>query len=44
MSSGIVQSILFGLALGDALGWPTEFMDLKAIKQQYGTQGIQEPT
>lgn len=37
------EAILFGLALGDALGWPTEFKDLKAIKAEYGQQGIQEP-
>lgn len=34
------EAILFGLALGDALGYPTEFMDLAAIKGHYGRQGI----
>jgi ADP-ribosylglycohydrolase len=37
------QAILFGLALGDALGWPTEFKSLAQIKEAYGVQGIQEP-
>lgn len=37
------EAVLFGLALGDALGYPTEFMSLAEIKQVYGRQGIQEP-
>lgn len=37
------QAVLFGLALGDALGWPTEFRSLKMIKSIHGEQGIQEP-
>jgi ADP-ribosylglycohydrolase len=37
------EAILFGLALGDALGAPTEFLRLPEIKQQYGRGGIQEP-
>lgn len=37
------QAILFGLALGDALGAPTEFLRLPEIRQQYGAAGIQEP-
>ena len=37
------ESILFGLALGDALGAPTEFLKLPEIKQQHGQRGIQEP-
>lgn len=36
------QAVLFGLALGDALGWPTEFASLEAIKSRYGPQGIQD--
>lgn len=43
MSSHQAQAILFGLALGDALGWPTEFRTLRAIQAQYGERGIQEP-
>ncbi len=34
---------MFGLALGDALGAPTEFLKLPAIKQKYGLPGIQNP-
>ena len=31
---------LFGLAIGDALGAPVEFLSLKSIKEQYGGRGI----
>jgi ADP-ribosylglycohydrolase len=37
------RALLFGLALGDALGWPVEFDSLAVIKSRYGAQGIQEP-
>lgn len=37
------QGILFGLALGDALGWPVEFLALAEIRSRYGQRGIQEP-
>lgn len=43
MSAQTAESLLFGLALGDALGWPVEFSNLTAIKQRYGASGIQEP-
>jgi ADP-ribosylglycohydrolase len=49
MSAAQAEAILFGLALGDALGYPTEFMRLNdlpsrpGIRTQYGGQGIQEP-
>lgn len=49
MSAAQAEAILFGLALGDALGYPTEFMRLNdlpsrpGIRTQYGAQGIQEP-
>jgi ADP-ribosylglycohydrolase len=43
MSQAHVEAILFGLALGDALGWPTEFIKLPEIKARYGTAGIQAP-
>ncbi len=43
MSTHTAQAILYGLALGDALGSPTEFKRLSAIKAQYGAAGIQEP-
>jgi len=42
MSFEQAQAILFGLALGDALGYPTEFDSLMAIKSQYGDKGIQD--
>lgn len=49
MSQEKAQALLFGLALGDAVGWPVEFMrlgsikDIPGIKQKYGPGGIQEP-
>jgi len=35
--------ILYGLALGDALGWPVEFKTLAEIRAHYGPHGITEP-
>lgn len=46
MSVQQAEAVLFGLALGDALGAPTEFMSLhgpSGIFAQYGVRGIQEP-
>ncbi len=43
MSERQAQAILYGLALGDALGYPVEFESLQKIKLEYGPQGIQEP-
>lgn len=43
MRVGYSEAILFGLALGDALGAPTEFMSLPDIRRKYGQQGITEP-
>lgn len=43
MSVERAKAVLFGLALGDALGWPTEFLSLSTIKERYGPDGIQEP-
>jgi ADP-ribosylglycohydrolase len=37
------QAIFFGLALGDALGWPIEFLTMRKINIKYGELGIQEP-
>lgn len=37
------QAILFGLALGDALGYPVEFLKLEEIKRSYSSNGIQHP-
>lgn len=34
------KGVLFGLAIGDALGFPTEFMPLSRIKAKYGPSGI----
>jgi len=42
MSRDSIEAILFGAAIGDALGWPVEFMGLGEIKAKYGPQGIQE--
>ena len=37
-----VKGIIYGLAIGDALGAPTEFMSLDSIKAKYGSQGIRD--
>ena len=37
------QAILYGLALGDALGGPIEFLRMEKIAIIYGEDGIQEP-
>ena len=34
---------LFGMALGDALAAPTEFMSVEAILQRYPTDGPEAP-
>ena len=36
------KGCLFGLAVGDALGAPVEFMGLQQIKKRYGEQGIKD--
>jgi len=36
------KGLIFGLAIGDAMGRVTEFMSLSAIKTKYGAKGIQE--
>lgn len=33
---------IFGLAIGDALGYPTEFMSQNRIKAEFGSEGIQD--
>ncbi|MEM6284827.1 MAG: ADP-ribosylglycohydrolase family protein [Chloroflexota bacterium] len=43
MSVEHAQAILFGLALGDALGYETEFKRLDRIKERWGVDGIQYP-
>jgi ADP-ribosylglycohydrolase len=37
-----VLGMIYGLALGDALGAPVEFWELKGIRERYGPDGIQE--
>jgi ADP-ribosylglycohydrolase len=34
------KGVIFGLAIGDALGMPTEFLSLSQIKAEYGQAGI----
>lgn len=34
------RGCLIGGAIGDAFGWPVEFLQLDAIKQKYGEAGI----
>lgn len=36
------QGIIYGLAIGDALGYPTEFLSLPGIKSKYGPKGIED--
>ena len=36
------KGVMFGLAIGDALGWPTEFLKIPQIKSKYGKAGIAE--
>jgi ADP-ribosylglycohydrolase len=35
--------MMVGLALGDALGWPTELKSMRDIRSRFGELGIQEP-
>ncbi len=37
------RAIVYGLALGDALGWPVEFYSMRQIKAVYGERGILQP-
>jgi len=36
------KGMIYGLAIGDALGMPTEFLSLNSIKKKYGEKGIQD--
>jgi ADP-ribosylglycohydrolase len=36
------KGVIYGLAVGDALGRPTEFLSLSRIKAAYGDKGIRE--
>ena len=40
MDSDKTKGMIFGLAIGDALGYPTEFMTLSRIKSDFGLPGI----
>jgi len=40
MDSDKAKGLIFGLAIGDALGYPTEFMTLSRIKTDFGPAGI----
>jgi ADP-ribosylglycohydrolase len=37
------RGVMLGLALGDALGWPVEFMERPEIRARYGREGITVP-
>jgi len=41
--SEAAEGMIFGLALGDALGWPVEFLDRPLIRARYGRLGITAP-
>src|SRR2546423_12113636 len=43
MTANQAEAILFGLALGDALGYPVEFLKREPLRQKYGSAGIQQP-
>jgi len=36
------KDMLYGLAIGDALGMVTEFVSLSGIKRKYGEKGLQD--
>ena len=36
------KTLMFGLSIGDALGYPTEFMSLSQIKDRCGDSGMTE--
>ncbi len=42
MDNNKAKGLIIGLAIGDALGSPTEFMKLKDIKAKYGPEGIKD--
>ena len=42
MDTDKAKGIIYGLAIGDALGYPTEFMSLSRIKAEYGQSGIKD--
>lgn len=36
------QAVIYGLAMGDALGWPIEFLSMQKINIIYGPDGVQD--
>lgn len=38
----IFSGCLLGGAVGDALGWPVEFMSMAEIRQRFGPEGIRD--
>jgi ADP-ribosylglycohydrolase len=36
------KAVMYGLAMGDALGWPIEFLSMQKINIIYGPNGIQD--
>jgi len=40
MDSNKTKGVIFGLAIGDALGYPTEFLSTGRIKAKYGEKGL----
>lgn len=36
------EGCILGLAIGDALGWPTEFLSLSQIRQRWGEAGVKD--
>ena len=42
MDTDTAKGIIFGLAIGDAMGYATEFISLDEIKNRYGTGGISD--
>lgn len=43
MTMDKAYGMMYGLAIGDALGYPVEFMNLEEIKRNYGSQGLSGP-
>lgn len=42
MDTNKAKGVIYGLAIGDALGRPTEFMPLSGIKAEYGQNDIKD--
>ncbi len=42
MENEKIRGIIYGFAIGDALGYPVEFISIEEIKIRYGNQGIQD--